>query len=276
MSEGSLVVFGSTGCHVTFTKSDLKMPPFAQLREGHGEAAAHFVQKQWATLCSFWMNRVLKETKLQHLSIDEVIGKILDEALHRYQKKKEEQQLHKKRKRLLENTDPEKGAGIPTRNVLIVNVVDLKTYLKDKPASDALIDAVLEACHMLLSRGGGDPKLTREDEVHASANFTHRVMVDEEGELPQQPTDAAGEPPTTLGPRTEDPVPCAADQLVDVTASNSSTVVDEVKSTAENAFDDRVALVVTCDTVAAAATVIAKLHHRVLEGRALVCRFIGD
>jgi hypothetical protein len=271
MSEGSLVVFGSGGRHISFTKSDLKLP--SHLVEQHGDAAAHFVTKQWPTMCTFWMNRVLKDSKLHHLSVDDVIQRILDEALSRFHKKKEEQQLHKKRKRLLENTEEDKGAGIPQRNVLIVNFVDLKTYLKDKPASDAIIDAVLDACRSLV--GGKPAASSRADGAGAADDYDderrtsigvndviqHRVLVDELGELPAAqeaaPTTSAEGPAESKGRRTE------GDGIA------SSQIIAP-------SFDDRVALVVQCANPTAAATIIAKLHGRVLEGRVLSCRFIGD
>lgn len=284
MSDGSLVVFGSGGRHVSFTKSDLKLP--STVAEQHGEAAHHFVHKQWATLCTYWMNRVLKDSKLHSLSVDDVIQRILADALSRFQRKKEEQQLHKKRKRLLENTEEDKGAGIPQRNVLIVNFVDLRTYLKDKPESDAIIDTVLEACRMLVggsgkstsSKGGRDD----DDDGHnddssvgggggAKGLIQHRILVDELGELPVQPetispSTSEGEPSLSKGARVEGDDDSAQKQ------PESASTPPAVAST----FDDRVALVVTCANPTAAATIIAKLHNRVLEGRVLSCRFIGD
>lgn len=237
----SLVVFGSTGRHISFTKQDLVMPPLDHFKTTYGEAAAHYAEKQWPSLATFWMTRVLKDSKLHSLTAADVVVKMEADVMHRFRARKEEQHLHKKRKRLLENTDPEKGAGVPSPSVLITNFIDLKTYQSDAAYGDTTIEMLIAECKDLAS---------------AKRYVKHELLIDAEGQLPQQPEVTAASVPS------DDSEPLMSRGAKTEAASDAAVV-----------FDDRVALLVTFDSDVSAATVVAKLHGRLLEGRRVLCRF---
>lgn len=116
----SLVVWGSTGRRLQFSMQDLKMP--ASL---HDNPHFHFYEKQWDAVASFWFNRVLKESALQHLSVEAIVELIREDISKRWERRRQEQSIYKKRKRLLQRSGP---AGSPSAWVLLTNVTTLEGY----------------------------------------------------------------------------------------------------------------------------------------------------
>ncbi|KAG5481462.1 hypothetical protein LSCM1_05471 [Leishmania martiniquensis] len=116
----SLVVWGSTGRRLQFSIQDLRMPE--NLRD---QPHFHFYEKQWGAVASFWFNRVLKESSLQHLTVEHIVELIREDISKRWERRRKEQSIHKKRKRLLHDGGP---AGTPSAFVLLTNVTTLEDY----------------------------------------------------------------------------------------------------------------------------------------------------
>lgn len=114
-ADAALVIWGTTGRRIQFTKQDLQMP--ARLKD---HPHFNFFERQWDAVAGFWFNRVLKETSLQSSSIDEIISAIEKDIDSRWQRRRSGQALHKKRKRLLQ---PDGPAGDPSTNILISNIL---------------------------------------------------------------------------------------------------------------------------------------------------------
>lgn len=136
--EGNaLVVWGSTGRRLQFSVQDLKMPEHLR-----SDPHFHFYEKQWDAVASFWFNRVLKEAPLQHLPVEDIVERIRDDIAKRWERRRTEQNIHKKRKRLLQGGTP---AGTPAPAVLLTNVIALDAYEAASPAAQReLAAAVVE------------------------------------------------------------------------------------------------------------------------------------
>lgn len=121
MDSGSaLVVYGSTGRRVQLSKQDLSLPDSVRGRNNFG-----FFEKQWEAVAAFWFNRVLKDTSLQHKTREEVVELIVEDIEKRWQKRKADSLLHKKRRRLLAKDGP---AGVPSAQLLLTNMCSLSQY----------------------------------------------------------------------------------------------------------------------------------------------------
>ncbi|KAK7198952.1 hypothetical protein NESM_000862600 [Novymonas esmeraldas] len=229
----ALVVWGSTGRRLQFSIQDLKMPD--DLRT---DPHFHFYERQWDSVANFWFTRVLKEAALQHLAVEEIVTRIRDDIAKRWERRRQEQGIHKKRKRLLQGNSP---AGAPTASVLVTNVMPLAVYCAATEAEQRdLVTAVVE----------------RVEAVAKDTVASWRLLVD----------DAAEEPPakTVRG----DGATAAAAQ------PSPREGVDG--PTAEANFDDRVALVLTLSSAERAATAIVHLHGSRLDGRQVLCRFLHE
>ncbi|KAG5508130.1 hypothetical protein JKF63_05382 [Porcisia hertigi] len=191
----ALVVWGSTGRRLQFSIQDLKMPE--SLREAPN---FHFYEKQWNTVASFWFNRVLKASALQSLSVEDIVNLIREDIEKRWDRRRQEQNIYKKRKRLLHSGGP---AGDPSESVLLTNVTSFADYnaaseseqqnlvaalvervqdcAKDKVSSwRVLLDDTAEPRLAKAARVEADPTTPGEHPSHApdaTPDFDDRVAV---------------------------------------------------------------------------------------------------
>eukprot|EP00796_Vickermania_ingenoplastis_P011246 gene11246-7814_t len=122
MDAGSaaLVIYGNTGRRVQITVRDLQMPEHVQLKKN-----AAFFAKQWDAVASFWYNRLLKESKLQKETKENLISLIEEDIERRWAKKKRESAINKKKKRIMVSDGP---AGTPSSSILLTNVCPLEEF----------------------------------------------------------------------------------------------------------------------------------------------------
>lgn len=119
--NGALVVYGSTGRRILITMQDLEMPDNIKQKKN-----AAFFAKQWNSVASFWYNRVLKENNLQRKTVADLLQLIEGDIEKRWNKRKMESALHKKKKRILEGNT---NAGKPSSSILITNICSYSSYL---------------------------------------------------------------------------------------------------------------------------------------------------
>lgn len=237
-SGSSLVIYGSTGRRLQFSKQDLKMPDHVgKLPE------AAFYEKQWEAVSGFWFNRVLRESALQQLEVADIIGLIEKDIEKRWQTRRAQSAMYKKKKRLLAAAGG--PAGVPSSSILLTNVCALDEYkgggtVESRPALLAAIAGRVEA-------------------VAADVVTAAEVMVDTSGAAP-------GEAPAKRQ-RTEGDNPEAS-------KAEEQDEVDRETAVAPP-FDDRVAVVCTLSSKDKAAQAIASLHGSVFDGRKVICRFWG-
>jgi hypothetical protein len=237
-NANALVVWGSTGRRLQFSMQDLKMPE--SLR---GDPHFHFYSKQWDAVAGYWFNRVLKESPLQHLEVERIVELIQQDIAKRWERRRQEQSLHKKRKRLLKGNTP---AGSPSRSVLLTNVVGLDEYTASTAEEkDELMKAVV----------------TRVEGVAKDTVSACNVLVDDTA---PPVTEGTGEP---AAKRT-----CTEEGGHDV-AANTATAADAAETLGQPTFDDRVAVVCALSSKEKAALVIAQLHGSRFDGRSVLCRF---
>ncbi|KAG8346772.1 hypothetical protein ERJ75_000054200 [Trypanosoma vivax] len=243
-SFSTLVIWGSTGKRVQFTRQDLRMPEDLKERQNY-----HFFEKQWDAVAGFWMNRVLKEPVLQYATVSEIIECIVNDIERRWDQRKREKALYKKRKRLL---DPRGTAahGVPSPHVLLTNFVSLSEYRRLSAAGELpdLITAVTK----------------KVEEVAKVKVLQHQLLVDEGNDV--------GNESSGVG---DAEVPEKRRRLEDGAEDEATSQKEEAKEqpTSEPSFDDHVALVCTLPNVEKAATAVAELHGSVFDSRAVMCRF---
>ncbi|XQJ26187.1 hypothetical protein NXY56_002143 [Leishmania guyanensis] len=135
--RNALVIWGSTGRRLQFSMQDLRMPE--SLRDN---PHFHFYERQWGTVASFWFNRILKESSLQHLAVEDIVGLIQEDISKRWKRRRDEQSIYKKRKRLLQGSG---SAGAPSSSVLLTNFATLSGYQSAAVAEQRdLVTAVVE------------------------------------------------------------------------------------------------------------------------------------
>ncbi|KAG5481781.1 hypothetical protein LSCM4_06856 [Leishmania orientalis] len=161
----SLVVWGSTGRRLQFSMQDLRMP---ESLKDHPHF--HFFEKQWDAVASFWFNRVLKESALQHLPVEKIVDLIREDISKRWERRRKEQSISKKRKRLLQDSG---AAGTPSASVLLTNVTTLEDHNAASEGEQRDWVAVL---------------IERVEGVSKDKVQSWRVLVDDEAE--QQPAKA--------------------------------------------------------------------------------------
>ncbi|KPI83288.1 hypothetical protein ABL78_7685 [Leptomonas seymouri] len=232
--SNALVVWGSTGCRLQFSLQDLKMPD-SLLEDPH----FHFYEKQWDAVAGFWFHRVLKDSSLQHLEVDRIVELIRADIAKRWETRRQEQSLHKKRKRLLQG----KGrAGTPSNTILLTNMVTLDTFagLTENEKKE-LLRAVVE----------------RIEDASKDMVSSWDVLVDDAAE----PAEASlgGEPDIK--------------RSKDEQRNGGSSSETPIKKVPDPAFDDRVAVICTLSSKEKAALAIAHLHGSQCDGRAVLCRF---
>lgn len=237
--EGNaLVVWGSTGRRLQFSMQDLKMPE--SLRS---DPHYHFYEKQWDAVASFWFNRVLKESTLQHLEVDRIVELIQQDIAKRWTKRRQEQSLHKKRKRLLQGNGP---AGAPSNALLLTNVVPLEIYAASSDEEKkGLVQAVVHRVEAVAKES-----VTSLDVLVDNAPLTPATTAEEPAAKKLKSEDAEGKEPVDR--EGEAPTAAKADNAV---------------------FDDRVAIICTLSSKEKAALTIAHLHGSRFDGRSVLCRF---
>ncbi|CCW65676.1 unnamed protein product [Phytomonas sp. EM1] len=119
--SGALVVWSSAGRRLQFSRQDLSMPEHI-----HKLPKCDFFKKQWDKVADFWFNRVLKETALQRMQVSDIVASIEKDIERRWQHRKAEKALYKKKKRLLVRDGP---AGRPSTKILITNICSLTSFL---------------------------------------------------------------------------------------------------------------------------------------------------
>lgn len=234
---GSLVIWGSTGRRLQFSKQDLTMPAHIKALPN-----AAFYEKQWGAVSGFWFNRVLKETALQHMQVADIVRLIEKDIEKRWQARRAEQAIYKKKKRLLAST-AESPVGAPSESILLTNVCSFTEYETDGTA---------ESRRELLAAITG-----RVEEVTADTVSDVRVLVDAGG-------DGGGR-------QEEDDSPAAKQKVR--TESTATPEAEAVEKREPSHFDDRVAVVCRLSSKDKAASAIAHLHGSVFDGRTVVCRF---
>ncbi|KAL7703189.1 hypothetical protein N2W54_000554 [Lotmaria passim] len=231
----ALVVWGSTGRRLQFSMQDLKMPE--SLRD---DPHYHFYEKQWDQVAGFWFNRVLKESSLQHLDVGQIVELIRTDIAKRWERRRQEQSIHKKRKRLLQGHG---AAGSPSNSILLTNVVALDDYkVATEVEKKALAQAVVE----------------RVEQVARDTVSSSNVLVDDT--TPN--ADASEREPVSKKSRLESGK--AGEDLATAAAADADS---------DAVFDDRVAVVCTLTSKEKAALAIAHLHHSKFDGRRVLCRF---
>ncbi|AAZ12685.1 uncharacterized protein TEOVI_000862700 [Trypanosoma equiperdum] len=252
-TSSALVIWGSTGRRLQFTRQDLRMPESVKERSNH-----NFFEKQWDAVAGFWMNRVVKETALQHATVDDIVRCIIKDIERRWEQRKREKALYKRRKRLL---DPQgtPAFGVPSPHVLLTNFVSLQMY-RHLSLSEGPLDELLRAV------------LGKVEEVAKEKIINYQVLVDDGG-------DACGsgggggdrdgevdlEPVGKRLKMEERRAPTNGEE-----ESNGGEAKEELEPPA---FDDHVALVCTLSSKSSAANVVAELHGSVFDSRAIMCRF---
>ncbi|EPY30850.1 hypothetical protein STCU_03853 [Strigomonas culicis] len=207
------------------------MPEYLKERANY-----HFYEKQWESVASFWMNRVLKEIPLQHLAVEDVINLIEEDIEKRWKAKRSDQSLYKKRKRLLGSDEP---AGHPSRCVLLTNVIKLSDYVQSSEADKKeFLSSIV-------------------DYVEAKAKETStdiRVLLSSDADMDNNEASEKR-------------------KRIDTTGSDGVTRARGGGASDTNEFDDHLAVVCTLSSKEKAATVIAQVHKSVFNGRTVVCRF---
>lgn len=200
----------------------------------------HFYEKQWDSVANFWMNRVLKETPLQHLTVEDVIDLIEKDIEKRWKARRSGQSLYKKRKRLL---GPDEPAGTPSCCVLLTNVIKLSDYEQsseeDKKEFLTSIVTYVEA-----------------KAKETSSNI--RVLLS---------SDDVGNSREGSGSDTK------KSKMENTTNPEEAAATQEKVASDPSEFDDHVAVVCTFSSKEKAATVIAQVHKSAFNGRIVVCRF---
>ncbi|KPA73120.1 hypothetical protein ABB37_10101 [Leptomonas pyrrhocoris] len=233
----ALVVWGSTGRRLQFSRQDLRMP--ADLRDS---PHFHFYEKQWDAVAGFWFNRVLKESSLQHLTVDRIVELIREDIAKRWEKRRREQSLHKKCTRLLQGNGP---AGAPVHTILLTNVVALDSYAAStEDEKKELLRAVVE----------------RVEFVSKDTVSSWKVLVDDAAARAEASEEGA---PLLKKSRSEGD---NGEMSAEAPANGAPAAV----------FDDRVAVICALSSKAKAALAIAHLHGSKLDGRAVLCRFWGQ
>ena len=252
---GALVVWSNAGPRMLFRKEDITMPDHIRQHKDY-----HFFEKQWSTVCGFWVHRVQKEEKLQELSLAELAQHVVDDIQHRLNKKKQETAIHKKKKRLLQG----KGVqhfGNPSQHVLLTNVCSLDDYLSQSEADrEELVTAIITE----VAKAAG--KL-------ATPPLPMEILIDEAEPNPLPELAHEG----GAGSGDERAAKCARLESSNAKEEAKGGERDKEKIGAVGApppsYDERLALVVTLPTAEAAAAVIAHLSGRTLDGRRVVCHF---
>nr|CCC91691.1 unnamed protein product [Trypanosoma congolense IL3000] len=238
--SSALVIWGSTGPRLQLTRQDLRMPESIKERQNY-----QFFLKQWDAVAGFWMNRVLKEAALQHATASDIVQCIVKDIERRWEQRRREKTLHKRRKRLL---DPQ-GApvyGVPSPHILLTNFVSLVTYRKlvaDGGSLKELIQALL----------------SKVEQLAKEKVLEHQVLVDESGV--DEISDGGG---------------CASGAVTKKFKAEEGTTSAEGReegTVATPAFDDHVALVCTLSSKFSAASAVAGLHGSTFDSRAIMCRF---
>ncbi|KEG11925.1 hypothetical protein DQ04_02141030 [Trypanosoma grayi] len=235
-SPSALVIWGSTGRRLQFTRQDLQMPDTVKARPNH-----HFFEKQWDAVAGFWMNRVLKEAALQHMSVSDVVQCIVHDIDKRWEQRKREKALYKRRKRLLDPSGTT-AAGVPSQHVLLTNILSLDAY-REHVAADTLEELVAAVLAKV-------EEVAREKVVH------HTLLVDDE-----ENTDISKDKENK------------GNDDSDKGMAEEPAKKRKLEGSGEATFDDHVALVCTFTSQEKAASVVAELHGSTFDSRAVLCRF---
>lgn len=136
-----------------------------------------FYEKQWETVAGFWFNRVLKERPLQHLAVADIVDFIQKDIEKRWQAKRAEQALYKRKKRLLAERGP---AGPPSTSIVLTNVCDLATYevMSDADKSAILKSVVQRTEELSKSKVHQIEVLKDEGPISSSETSTKRARVE--------------------------------------------------------------------------------------------------
>lgn len=238
--SSALVIWGNTGKRVQFTRQDLQMPESVK-----GRPNCRFFERQWDALAGFWMNRVLKETALQHMTVSDIVQCIVAEIEKRWEQRRREKALYKKRKRLL---DPNNltAAGAPSPHVLITNIVSFEAY-KQLCATDALEELVAAV-------------LGKVEEIAKEKVVQYRILVDDADD-----DGKADDGSNDKGPDNKDVKGDGDEEL--------KRKKRKLEEGTEACFDDRVAIVCTLSSEVRAASVVAELHGSAFDARGVLCRF---
>ncbi|RNF21429.1 uncharacterized protein Tco025E_03479 [Trypanosoma conorhini] len=248
-ASSALVIWGSTGKRLQFTRQELQIPESVKGRPNH-----HFFEKQWDAVAGFWMNRVLKEVPLQHLAVEDIVRFIVSDIEKRWEQRKREKALYKKRKRLLESGNLN-AAGAPSPHVLITNVVSLEAYrqLLAEGALQGLVTAVLEKVEEIAKEKVAQHTILVDDE-----DGSRDARGDNAGKVQEKEKDAQGDGGGGDG--------AGEDQA-------RSKKRPRLEQGADVPFDDHVAFVCTFSSEAKAARVVSELHGSKFDSRAVLCRF---
>ncbi|RNF04156.1 hypothetical protein TraAM80_05308 [Trypanosoma rangeli] len=252
-ASSALVIWGSTGKRLQFTRQDLQMPESVKERPNY-----HFFEKQWDSVAGFWMNRVLKEVALQHLTVENIVKFIVSDIERRWEQRKKEKALYKKIKRLLEYGNMN-AAGAPSPHVLITNVVSLDSYrrLLAEGTLQELVAAVLEKVE----------EVAKEKVAH------HTILVDDEGDTNTNGNDdISGTDAEKVREKKKEP---RGDADVEDGGKNQAKARKRPRpeQCTDVSFDDHVAFVCTLSSEAKAARVVSELHGSMFDSRAVLCRF---
>ncbi|KAH9599335.1 hypothetical protein LSM04_006348 [Trypanosoma melophagium] len=234
-SSSALVIWGSTGKRLQFTRQELQMPESVKSKSNY-----HFFEKQWDTVVGFWMNRVLKEAALQHMTVDDIVQCIVNDIERRWEQRKKEKTLYKKRKRLLDR-DNITAAGMPSPHVLITNFVSLNTY-RELVSKDKLQELLLSV-------------IEKVEEVAKEKIIHHAILLDDSEENNDNHNNDSN---TSQGETDKGEEPNKKQKL-----EEGSQLI----------FDDHVAIVCTLSSEVKAASVVAELHGSKFDSRVVMCRF---
>jgi hypothetical protein len=243
---GALVVWTSAGARMLFRKEDLVMP---ESLKSHKDL--RFFEKQWPTVCGFWITRVHKEERLQELSIPQLIQRVVDDIQRRLDKKKQEKQLHNRKKRLLQGKGGAAAShGTPSEHILLTNIISLEAYLQEgsEGQTNLISEVVAEVARVAKVPLPLESQVLIDNNTSPCSTSDHAA-----GTSACDDGDLETAPPPLKAPRHEQE--------------------DPPGPSAAPIFDDRLAVVVRLPTVDAAASAVAAMSGNSFDGRRVVCHF---
>ncbi|ORC87844.1 uncharacterized protein TM35_000202530 [Trypanosoma theileri] len=235
-SSSALVIWGSTGKRLQFTRQELQMPESVKSKSNY-----HFFEKQWDTVAGFWMNRVLKEASLQHMTVENIVQCIVNDIERRWEQRKKEKTLYKKKKRLLDRQNIT-AAGMPSPHVLLTNFVSLNTY-RELIATDKFQELVLSV-------------IEKVEELAKEKVIRHTILVDD-----------------SEGNNNDNHNNNGNNSQVGTEKNEDQNKKRKLEEGSELTFDDHVAIVCTLSSEVRAASVVAELHGSKFDSRVVMCRF---
>ena len=136
---GALVAWGSTGRRLLFSPDDLSFPVSLSAHEN-----APWLRKQWAATKQYWIHRVSNESKLQSLSLPELLEKMEQSVLSRLETKKKASKWNKKKKRISKAAVEHGCVGGANNVVKLTNFIALDQFRDEEDGGEELMKTLVE------------------------------------------------------------------------------------------------------------------------------------